>query len=118
MVRKAIELSPYPPAWIDMAFFFDHFQRGRYEEALDVAKKIDMAGDYRGPLFVAAAYGELGRPDEAVQALDELRVLFRAPLGEIRADLIERHALTPGLTDHLLEGLRKAGLEDLPFERE
>jgi len=87
MVQKAIALTPHPPPWFMMASFYDHYRHGRYEQALALAKEMDLDGDFRGPLFV--------------------------PLGELRAELIERHSLTPALTDHLLEGLRKAGMEDI-----
>ncbi len=110
MVRKSIVLNPYPQPWIEMAFFYDHYQHGRYEQALALAKKIDLGGDFREPLFVAAAYGELGRPDEAGPALNSLRTSWQRPVAELRQELIEHHAFTPALTDHLMEGLRKAGL--------
>ena len=32
---------------------------------------------------------------------------------ELRTELMQRHALSQGLTDHLMEGLGKAGLEGL-----
>jgi serine/threonine protein kinase/Tfp pilus assembly protein PilF len=111
MVRKAIALTPHPPSWIMMAIFYDHYHHGRYQDALVEAKGMDLGGDFRGSLFLAAAYGQLGRPDDAGQALDELRALWPRPVGDIRQELIERHAFTPELTDHLLEGLEKAGLE-------
>jgi adenylate cyclase len=111
MVRKAIALTPHPPGWITMPFFYDDYRHGRYELALDEARGMDGGGDFRAPLFVAAAYGQLGRPDAAGPALDELRELWSRPVGELRRELIERHALKPGLADHLMEGLAKAGLE-------
>ena len=111
MVRKAMALTPHPPSWITMPFFFDHYHHGQYEEALTEVKGMDLGGDFRGPLFLAAAYGQLGRPDDAGQALDELRASWPRPVGELRRELIERHALSPALTDHLMEGLAKAGLE-------
>jgi hypothetical protein len=81
---------------------------------------MDLGWDFKGPLFLAAAYGQLGRPDDAGQALDELRALWARPVGGIRRELIERHGLTAALTDGLLEGLAKAGLkstgERLPSE--
>ena len=40
-----------------------------------------------------------------------MRVRWLRPVGELRRELIERHALSPALTDHLIEGLAKAGLE-------
>jgi tetratricopeptide (TPR) repeat protein len=111
MVRKAITLSPHPQSWITMPFFYDHYYHGRYEEALAAALGMDLSGDFRGPLFVAAAYGQLGRPDDAVHALEEIRALWSRPVGELRRELIERHGYTLALTDHLMEGLAKAGLE-------
>jgi len=111
MVRKAIALSPHPQSWITMPLFHDHYHHGRYEEALAAAQGMDSGGDFRGPLFVAAAYGQLGRPDEAGPALEEMRALWSRPVGDIRQEMIERHGYTPALTDHLMEGLAKAGLE-------
>jgi serine/threonine protein kinase len=113
LVRKAIALSPNPPSWIMMGAFYDHYHHGRYEQALAEARAMDLGPDFRGPLFVAAARGQLGRPDDAVQALEEMRTLWSRPVGDIRQELIERHGYTPGLTDHLMEGLAKAGLEGL-----
>ena len=36
----------------------------------------------------------------------------------VRRELIERQAMSSALTDHLIEGLRKAGLEGLSGEQE
>jgi len=113
MVRKAIALSPHPPPWYGMAIFYDHYHHERYHEALAEAKRLNWEGDFREPLFVAATYGQLGDPDGAAPAIDELLDLWSRPVGDLRQDLIERHALSPTLTDHLLEGLGKAGLEGL-----
>lgn len=113
MVREAIQLSPHPPAWMHMATFYDHFLKGRYSEALGEARLLDAAGDFRIPLFLAASYGQLGLVDEAAPALTELKTLWTMPIEDLRAELIERHAIAPELTDRLLEGLAKAGLEGL-----
>jgi len=114
MVRKAIALDPHPPGWITAPFFLDHYHHGRYEEALLEMRGTDMSGgDFRGPLFTAAVYGQLGRPEDAGQFLDEMLALWQRPIGEMRRELIERHAVTVALTDHLLEGLAKAGLAEV-----
>ena len=120
MVTRSIELNPNPPRWIRMGAYYENYRKGRYEEALDDAKTIELDDDFRGELFVAATYGQLGRVDEARPALEEFRrkaeLLCRKAgqdeldLDVIRQELIVRHALTPALADHLLEGLRKAGL--------
>ena len=94
-----------------MAIFYDDYRHGRYEEALVEAKGMDLENDFRGPLFVAAVYGQLGRSDDAGRELEKFRKLWPRPVEELRRELIARHAFTPALTDHLLEGLAKAGLE-------
>jgi serine/threonine protein kinase len=111
MVRKVIALDPNPPGWITMVFFFDHYHHGRYEQALSEMRGVNLEGDFRGPLFFAATYGQLGRLDDAGRELDKLRAMWARPVGEIRQELIGRHAFSAGLTDHLMEGLTKAGLE-------
>jgi adenylate cyclase len=112
MVDRAIELfTPHPPGWVRMAKFLDHYAHERYEEALVEMQATVMPEDFRLPLFLAAAYGQLGRPEDAGPALEELRRIWTLPVSELRAELIERHAHSAGLTDHLLEGLTKAGLD-------
>jgi non-specific serine/threonine protein kinase len=113
MVRKVVALNPHPPPWIRNAIFLDHYVHGRYEAALTEANRIAAMEqpDFRDPLFLAAAYGQLDRPDDARRALEELRALWPRPVGDIRLELIQRHAFSSELTDHLMEGLAKAGLE-------
>jgi len=110
MVRKVIALNPSPPGYLYIALFLDHYQSGRYEAALAEAQKID-AGDYRTQLFRAAAYGQLGRVAEARRAFAEADENEPGLPDDIRRDLIERQAFSAELTDHILEGLREAGLE-------
>ncbi len=116
MVNRAMELfTPHPPPWVRMGTFLDAYAHHRYEEALGELKETDLGGDdFRLPLFIAATYGQLGRPADAEAALKELGRLWTLPVSELRAEFNERHAHTPGLTDHLLEGLTKAGLDLTP----
>ena len=111
MVEDARTLSPHPPSWFHMAYFYDDFHHGRYEEALGQARRLHWDGDFRIPLFVAASYGQLGRTAEAAPALAELQILWTLPIEDLRVELIERHAIAPELTDRLMEGLAKAGIE-------
>jgi TolB-like protein/Tfp pilus assembly protein PilF len=110
MAERANELEPNPPPWHRMPMFLEHYQAGRYEAALVDAQKIETA-DYRTPLFLAATYGQLGREEEAARALAELDDRWNLPAGEIREDLLDRQAYTPEMVEHLVEGLRKAGLD-------
>jgi len=110
MVNRAIELfTPHPPGWVRMGTFLDHYAHERYEEALAEVQATELGEDLRGPLFLAANYGQLGRTADAQPVLEELRRLWTLPASELRAEMIERHAYSPGLTDHLLDGLTKAG---------
>jgi adenylate cyclase len=115
MVTRAIELfTPHPPGWVRMATFLDHYAHERYDAALAEIRATDLGDDFRMPLFLAATYGQLGRVEETRPVIEDLRRLFPLPLGELRSEMIERHAHSPGLTDHLLEGLSKCGVDLTP----
>jgi non-specific serine/threonine protein kinase len=111
MVQKAIQINPNPPGWIKMSIVNEHYHHGRYEMALAEMKETELPGDFRQPLFYAAIYGQLGRAEEAAEALNELRELWGRPVAELRRELRERHAYTTELTDRLMIGLEKAGAE-------
>ena len=111
MVRKALELTPNPPNWYYIGPFVNHYLNGHYEAALAEALKLETT-DYRVPLFRAAAYARLGRLSEARREVAEMQALGLP--GDTRRDLIERHGYAPELTDHLLEELARAGLEEGP----
>ena len=111
MYTKSMEVDPYPPPWSGMGGFYENYHLGRYKTALEHSKSVEMSGDFRTPLFLAAALGQLGRREEAAHHIDEMLEYWGRPASEIRGELITRHALSQGLTDHLMEGLEKAGLE-------
>jgi tetratricopeptide (TPR) repeat protein len=111
MYEKALDLNPHPPPWSGMGSFYHYYRLGRYDEALDFARSVEMTGDFRTPLFIAATLGQLGRQGEAAPHLEEMLKSWQRPAAEIPQELVERHALSQGLTDHLMEGLRLAGLE-------
>ena len=109
MVDRALELNPSPPPFLYIALFLDHYHSRRYEAALAAAQKI-AAEDYRTQLFRAAAYGQLGRAAEAEHELAEAMKLKPGFPGFVREDFLERYRYPADVTDHLLEGLRQAGM--------
>jgi adenylate cyclase len=111
MYSKGLGVNPHPPPWSGMGYFYENYHLGRYEEALIDARGIEMSGDFRTPLFMAATLGQLDRTGEAEPHLEEMLTYWGRPASELRTELIQRHALSQGLTDHLIEGLAKAGLE-------
>jgi hypothetical protein len=68
---------------------------------------------YHGPyVYLAAVYGQLGEEQRAIAALRELHALL-PNFGAIAREEFGKW-LDPELTEHLLDGLRKAGLEIAP----
>lgn len=108
MIEKAIRLSPQDPLMAEFHFNIAvaHFLAGRYEQAIEYARKslnlrADQPGCYR---VLAAAYGYLGRRTEAGAALDKLC--------SISPTLTREHLscfLPPGVLEKYVTGLEKAG---------
>ncbi len=113
MLRKALELNPHPPGYIYMGLFLDHYRSGRYEDALTEVLRIETE-DYRKQLFRAVTYAKLGRIEEARRAYAEADENGPGLPDDLRRDLIEHQAYSAELTDHILEGLREAGMPTEP----
>jgi TolB-like protein/Flp pilus assembly protein TadD len=123
IARRLEELVPSPPGHQDAPLMVSHFVHGRYEQALIRAQERNSGpGQLIDPVFLAATLGQLGRIDEASAALDELRELWGMLCAQIgcdgldidmlRQELVERWAVAEPLADKLIEGLRKAGLQE------
>jgi TolB-like protein/Flp pilus assembly protein TadD len=110
LAERAMELNPHHPGWYRFSSVFNAYRKGDYHAALDIALKINMPSYFYTHATIAAIYGQLGEREAAQGALREL--LAQKP---DFAD-IARHEwakwLGPGeLLEHVLDGLRKAGLE-------
>lgn len=86
-----------------------YFAKQRYEDAIALSLQAPWkaAGFENGQVIVVAAYGLLGRRDEARRAADQFR--RTAPFFD-RTEYVASFVL-PELRDRLDEGLRKAGFE-------
>jgi len=113
-LETAMRLDPksqYNWAWMN-AMTWAHFAAGRYEEALDWARrsvriKPDNEIGYRG---IAASSAQLGRLDEARAAIaEELRLQPKLTLAEVRR---QNPATDPDFRERWLEGLRLAGMPE------
>jgi serine/threonine protein kinase len=106
---KARRLNPHHPGWYWFGSYFDAYRQRDYRGALDYALKVNMPGFWRTNLALAAAFGQLGEVEAAREAVRGLLA--------VRPDfsIIAREELgkwwDPALVEHLIEGLRKAGLE-------
>jgi hypothetical protein len=88
---------------------FNAYRKRDYRGALDFALKVNMPGFWRTQAAFAAAHGQLGELDAAHNAVRELvgikpdfAVVAREELGKW---------WDPELVGHIIDGLRKAGLE-------
>jgi TolB-like protein len=106
--KRARLLNPLHPGWYYFSFARYHYDRCEYEETLADVQRISLPHFYWSHLLSAAALGQLQR-DGAGEAL--ARIFRLKPQFNARAEL-EKWNATPHDIDHLLEGLRKAGLRD------
>src|SRR5688572_25455256 len=109
VVDHAIQLNPHHPGWYHYLAFCDAYRRRDYPGALATALKVNMPGYHYPHVYLAAVYGQLGEQQRARAALKELQALVPNFGAVAREDFGKW--LDPELTEHLLEGLRKAGLE-------
>jgi len=70
---------------------------------------VNMPGYHPNHITLAAIYGQLGRTRDARAALEDLQLL--SPGYETRArEELGKWFLSTDMLDHVLDGLRKAGL--------
>jgi adenylate cyclase len=110
LLGKGMELNPHCPGWFHMAPYFNFYRQGRYPEALQEAHQFQMPQFFWDPLLRAAALGQLGRNQEAAQAMAELLALKPDFPPQARF-LIGCFAKSPDQVEGLLDGLRLAGLK-------
>jgi adenylate cyclase len=109
LALRSTQLNPHHPGWYWFPLFFNAYRQRDYRGALDVALKINMPNFWRSQFALAVAYGQLGEQDAARNAVRELLAIKPNFAMVAREEL--RKWWDAELTEHLIEGLRKAGLE-------
>jgi TolB-like protein len=109
LAEQSTRLNPNHPGWYWFPLFFKAYRERDYRGALDVALKVNMPGFWRTPFALAAAYGQLGERDAAGNAVREL-LAIRPDFSVVAREEL-RKWWDAELIEHLIEGLRKAGLE-------
>jgi tetratricopeptide (TPR) repeat protein len=115
LVESAAKLNPNHPGWYNIGIFSNAYHKREYREALDAALGINVPGSFHSHSAQAAALGQLGLREEAKKPLRELLAL--RPDFATSARFEYSKFFDPDVVEHLLEGLRKAGL-DVPFASE
>ncbi len=109
MVEAAMQLNPHYPPVFRAPAFLNAYAQGKYAEALELAVRFNMPGFFHAHALRAAALGQLGQREAGQQAVQELLAVRPDFATTVRRDYgIWWDAET---VDHLIEGLRKAGLE-------
>jgi serine/threonine protein kinase/tetratricopeptide (TPR) repeat protein len=108
LAERARKLNPHHPGWYWFPTVFNAYRQRDYRAASDAALKLNMPRFWRAHLALAAIHGQLGEREAARTALERLLSLkpefAAAPLHELQK------TWDPELVEHLMDGLRKAGL--------
>ena len=109
LTDKAMELSPTHPGWFHVAAVLDHYRKGEYEASLAEAKRVQVPDFHWGFVMVAMCCGQLGWDREGRAACD--KILGLAPeIGKHMWRQLAFWNMPQDLAEHVVEGLRKAGL--------
>ena len=109
LAERATRLNPNHPGWYWFPLFFNAYRQHDYQGALDVVLKVNMPAFWRTHLALATAYAQLGERDAASNAVREL-LTIRPDFPVVARDEL-RKWWDAELIQHLIDGLRKAGLE-------
>ncbi|HKC23304.1 MAG TPA: hypothetical protein VKF32_01110 [Thermoanaerobaculia bacterium] len=113
-IRRAMERNPHHPRWYGVVLAIDTYRRADYRAAVDEVRKANVPEVFWSSLLLAAAHGQLGDVPAARESLREL-LTQKEDFARSAGELLGKWFDAP-LVDHLIDGLRKAGLED-PLER-
>ncbi len=108
MVDHALQLNPNCPGYFYFAGCWNAYRQGKYEEVLEHVARVNMPKYFHVPAMQTAALGQLGRREEAQKALENLLAL--RPDFAITARQEYAKWYDPEHIEHLVDGLRKAGL--------
>jgi adenylate cyclase len=116
IMEKAIALAPNPPGHWRTPFALHSYRLGDYDEALRLAKIAVTPFFHWGHVHLVMINGQLGDMEaakDAMKGLLELRPDYVDP-EVVRADHEPWAFGYPGILEHWMEGLEKAGLFDAP----
>ena len=113
VMEEALRQEPKPPPTFHGMLGWVLFWNGQYEEAIEYLEKAQEGGVEYFP-FLAAAYAELGRLDEAKAIVKRIQDNFPAiSLAGVRSAYT--YYQRPEDLEHHLESVRKAGVPEWPF---
>jgi TolB-like protein len=111
LTLRAMQLNPHHPGWYWFASCYDAYRKNDFRGTVNIALKLNTRGLWGANLVLAAAYGQLGEPEAGRGALRNLLALSPDFAAVAREEIGKWWNWDPGLTESLIDGLRKAGLE-------
>jgi len=111
LAERARQLNPHHPGWYWHVNFNHAYRQRDYRAALEIASKMNQTSNWGAQVLTAAACGQLGDREAAAQPLRELLQLRPDAAARVSADA--EKWFDADYAAHLIEGLRKAGL-DIP----
>jgi TolB-like protein/Tfp pilus assembly protein PilF len=108
VAESAMRLNPHFPGWYRLAGIFNAYRTHDYRAAIDGALRMQMPGYFWISTACAAAFGQLGEQQHARRALDEL-LAIRPELATNAREEFGKW-FEPDFVEHVVDGLRKAGL--------
>jgi TolB-like protein/Flp pilus assembly protein TadD len=107
--NQALALNPHHPGWHYFLIFYDSYRKGEYQQALEIAQRFNMPKYFNAHVAMGAANGQLGRTEPAQAAVKGILDTFPNFADKAYEELGKWFA--PDLVEHVIDGLRKAGLD-------
>ncbi len=108
LIRWAMEQNPHHPRWYELILAINEYRVANYRGALDETIKANLPDGVWKVALLAAAHGQLGEVEAARATLRTLPA-SEGDLAQSARAQFEKWFDAP-LVDHLMDGLRKAGL--------
>jgi tetratricopeptide (TPR) repeat protein len=101
MVETAMRLNPNHPGVFRFVAFNRAYRHGWYEEALELAVRINLPGFFHYYSSLAAVHAQLGHHEAAQRALKDLLALRPNFAAEARRDYLKWWS--PEVTEHMTD---------------
>jgi serine/threonine protein kinase/tetratricopeptide (TPR) repeat protein len=109
LAERAIQLNPNHPGWYWFPLILNAYRQGDYRRSRDLVLRVNMPGFWRTQFMLAVCNGQLGELEAARNAIQELLRIRPDFLVVWREELFKWWQAE--LVEHLIDGLRKAGLK-------
>ena len=103
-----MDLNPQHPVWYRGMLSFREYWSGNYRAAVDEAVRTNAPYLFWLQIVLAASYGQLGEQQPASAAVRALTTLI--PSFSANARAILHTWIQADMVEHLIQGLRKAGM--------